>query len=139
MQMLRRDEEVLDNLVTHAICTDFALRSMIGEAELLIFTSVQLPQNCHSESMIICLQGIMPFSHEFGSLEFAGLQEKPYFWGVFRGQQGSISPQSDYMHGHTLSPNSGYPKSFNLKGCPGTFPSKNSPCKSIRKELRNIS
>ncbi|XP_047964286.1 uncharacterized protein LOC125208675 isoform X2 [Salvia hispanica] len=98
-----RDEEVLDNLVTHAICTDFALKSMIGEAELLIFTSVQLPQNRHR------------------------LQEKPYFWGVFRGQQGSVSPQSDYVHGQTLSPNSGYPKSFNLKGCPGTFPSKNSP------------
>ncbi|XP_047964288.1 uncharacterized protein LOC125208675 isoform X4 [Salvia hispanica] len=101
-----RDEEVLDNLVTHAICTDFALKSMIGEAELLIFTSVQLPQNRHR------------------------LQEKPYFWGVFRGQQGSVSPQSDYVHGQTLSPNSGYPKSFNLKGCPGTFPSKNSPSES---------
>ncbi|KAG6390486.1 hypothetical protein SASPL_148221 [Salvia splendens] len=105
-----RDEEVLDNLVTHAICTDFALKSMIGEAELLIFTSVQLPQN--------------------------RLQEKPYFWGVFRGQQGSVSPQSDYVHGQTLSPNSGYLKSFNLKGCPRTFPSKNSPLTQASKADR---
>ncbi|XP_042036969.1 uncharacterized protein LOC121783005 isoform X1 [Salvia splendens] len=107
-----RDEEVLDNLVAHAICTDFALRSMIGEAELLLFTSVQLPQNRHR------------------------LQEKPYFWGLFRGQQGSVSPQSDYMHGQTLSPNSGYPTSFNLKGCPGTFPSKNSPLTQASKADR---
>ncbi|XP_057795518.1 uncharacterized protein LOC131011728 isoform X7 [Salvia miltiorrhiza] len=108
-----RDEEVLDNLVTHAICTDFALKSMIGEAELLIFTSLQLPQNLHR------------------------LQGKPYFWGVFRGQQGAVSPQTEYnVHGQTirarksLSPNSGYPKSFNLKGSPDSFPSKNSPSES---------
>ncbi|XP_057795514.1 uncharacterized protein LOC131011728 isoform X3 [Salvia miltiorrhiza] len=114
-----RDEEVLDNLVTHAICTDFALKSMIGEAELLIFTSLQLPQNLHR------------------------LQGKPYFWGVFRGQQGAVSPQTEYnVHGQTirarksLSPNSGYPKSFNLKGSPDSFPSKNSPLTQVSKADR---
>lgn len=62
-KVLCRDEEVLDNLVNHVICTDFALKSMIGEAELLIFTSLQLPQNLHSESKTICLQRIMPCSN----------------------------------------------------------------------------
>lgn len=105
-----RDEEVLDNLMTHAICTDVALKSMIGEAELLIFTSLQLPRNLQR------------------------LQGKPYFWGVFRGQPGAGSHQSDY-HVHvqgirerkSLSPNSGYHKGFNFEGTPVSFSSKNSP------------
>ncbi|KAH6824086.1 hypothetical protein C2S53_004052 [Perilla frutescens var. hirtella] len=113
-----RDEEILDNLVTHAICTDFALKSTIGEAELLIFTSLQLPQNLHR------------------------LQGKPYFWGVFRGQRGAVSHQSDYVHIQTirarksLSPNSGYPKSFSLKGSPVTFSSKSSPLPQASKADR---
>lgn len=58
----RRDEGVLDNLLTHTINADFALKSMIGEAELLIFTSLQLPQNFHSESKTSCIQRIMLLS-----------------------------------------------------------------------------
>lgn len=81
------------------------------------------------------------FTHlSFGSLELAGLQGKPYFWGVFRGQPGAGSHQSDY-HVHvqgirarkSLSPNSGYHKGFNFEGTPVTFSSKNSPCKSFKK------
>ncbi|KAL8515157.1 hypothetical protein ACS0TY_014025 [Phlomoides rotata] len=107
----RRDEDVLDNLLTHTINADFALKSMIGEAELLIFTSLQLPQNFH---------------------RFYG---KPYFWGVFRGQQtgAAASHQSDY-HAHvqnikasqSLSLNSGNHSNPKGKGSRKTISSDNS-------------
>lgn len=56
-----RDEELLDNLLSHAICTDFALKTMIGKAELLIFTSLHLPGNIHSESKTNYTYRIMLF------------------------------------------------------------------------------
>lgn len=68
-----RDEEVFGSLVNEAIYTDFAFRAIIGETELLIFTSVQLPKKLH---------------------RFLG---KHYLWGVFRGQQAASSHQSNYQ------------------------------------------
>lgn len=62
-ECLHRDENVLDNLLTHTINADFALKSMIGEAELLIFTSLQLPQNFHSESKTLCIQCPLAWFH----------------------------------------------------------------------------
>ncbi|KAI3464640.1 hypothetical protein Pfo_021303 [Paulownia fortunei] len=114
-----RDEEVLDSLLTYAICTDIALKAMIGKAELLIFTSLQLPQRLHR------------------------FQGKLYLWGVFKGQQAAASHQSDY-HVHiqtpvvrqSLSPNSGNHRSFEGKESPITSSSKHSPLRHAAKADR---
>lgn len=45
-----RDEGHLDKLISEAIYTDYAFQAMIGETELLVFTSIHLPKNLHSES-----------------------------------------------------------------------------------------
>lgn len=110
----RRDEDVLDNLLTHTINADFALKSMIGETELLIFTSLQLPQNFH---------------------RFYG---KPYFWGVFRGQQ--IGPAASHVQNvkasQSLSLNSGNHSSPKGKGSGKTISSDNSSLSQASKADR---
>ncbi|KAG8378129.1 hypothetical protein BUALT_Bualt08G0106000 [Buddleja alternifolia] len=104
-----RDEEVLDSLMSDAICNDFALKAMVGKSELLIFTSLQLPQKLHR------------------------FQGKFYMWGVFREKEASSSHQSDYQvyvqnsgSGQSLSSNSGNTRSFEGKGSPINIFSKDS-------------
>ncbi|XP_051139497.1 uncharacterized protein LOC127257174 isoform X2 [Andrographis paniculata] len=104
-----RDGELLDSVIAEAVYSDFAFRAMIGETELLIFTSVQLPKKLHR------------------------LLGKHYLWGVFRGQPAAPSHQSDY-HVHIQNPrmkqetymNSGNHRSF--EGCsPVNFSIEQSP------------
>ncbi|KAK6132429.1 hypothetical protein DH2020_033826 [Rehmannia glutinosa] len=105
-----RDEEVFDSLLRYAICSDFALKAMIDRAELLIFTSIQLPEKLH---------------------RFEG---RLYFWGVFKGQRDAASHQSG-NHSHfqipkvrlSLSANSCSHGSFEGKESPITTSSKHSP------------
>ncbi|KAL0285111.1 UNVERIFIED_CONTAM: hypothetical protein Scaly_2828800 [Sesamum calycinum] len=100
-----RGEEILDCLLNDAICTDFALKGMIGKAELLIFSSLQLPEKLHR------------------------FQGKLYFWGVFRGQQAASSyDKSDYYVRvrQILSTNSGNYRSFEGESSV-TISSKHSP------------
>ncbi|XP_020547729.1 uncharacterized protein LOC105179636 isoform X4 [Sesamum indicum] len=99
-----RGEEILDCLLNDAICTDFALKGMIGKAELLIFSSLQLPEKLHR------------------------FQGKLYFWGVFRGQQAASYDQSDYYVRvrQILSSNSGNYRSFEGQSSV-TISSKHSP------------
>ncbi|XP_051139498.1 uncharacterized protein LOC127257174 isoform X3 [Andrographis paniculata] len=107
-----RDGELLDSVIAEAVYSDFAFRAMIGETELLIFTSVQLPKKLHR------------------------LLGKHYLWGVFRGQPAAPSHQSDY-HVHIQNPrmkqetymNSGNHRSF--EGCsPVNFSIEQSPSES---------
>ncbi|KAL6524987.1 hypothetical protein OROMI_030580 [Orobanche minor] len=105
-----RDEEVFGRLLTYAICGDFALKAMIGKAELLIFTSLQLPVKLHR------------------------IQGKPYLWGVFNGQPLSDSHQSEHqLHIQTpivrlsLSANSCGQRSFDGTESPITNSSDHSP------------
>ncbi|KAL0314431.1 UNVERIFIED_CONTAM: hypothetical protein Sangu_2287500 [Sesamum angustifolium] len=97
-----RGEEILDCLLNDAICTDFALKGMIGKAELLIFSSLQLPENLHRETLLL---------------------------GVFRGQQAASSyDKSDYYVRvrQILSTNSGNYRSFEGESSV-TISSKHSP------------
>lgn len=61
--LFHRDEEVFDSLLAYAAYTDFALKAMIGEAELLVFTSLQLPGKLQSKSKYnyLCRRIIMLF------------------------------------------------------------------------------
>ncbi|KAL0438209.1 UNVERIFIED_CONTAM: hypothetical protein Slati_2303900 [Sesamum latifolium] len=99
-----RGQEILDCLLNDAICTDFALKGMIGKAELLIFSSLQLPEKLHR------------------------FQGKLYFWGVFRGQQTASYDKSDYYVRvrQILSTNSGNYRSFEGESSV-TISSKHSP------------
>ncbi|KAL0360346.1 UNVERIFIED_CONTAM: hypothetical protein Sradi_3719100 [Sesamum radiatum] len=99
-----RGQEILDCLLNDAICTDFALKGMIGKAELLIFSSLRLPEKLHR------------------------FQGKLYFWGVFRGQQAASYDKSDYYVRvrQILSTNSGNYRSFEGESSV-TISSKHSP------------
>ncbi|GFP97811.1 hypothetical protein PHJA_001925200 [Phtheirospermum japonicum] len=97
------------SLVTYAICGDFGLKATIGKAEILIFTSIQLP----------------------GKIQrFHG---KPYLWGVFKGQVTDSHQSEHHLHIRTpivklsLSANSCGQRSFDGKESPMTVSSEHSP------------
>ncbi|CAA0810012.1 WAT1-related protein [Striga hermonthica] len=105
-----RDEEVFNNMLTYAMCGDFALKATIGKAELLVFTSIQLPGKLHR------------------------LQGNPYLWGVFKGQRVGASHQSgNQLPTQTpivrlsLSANSCGHRSFDEKESVVTISSKYNP------------
>ncbi|GER37675.1 E4/E8 binding protein-1 [Striga asiatica] len=105
-----RDEEVFNNMLTYAMCGDFALKATIGKAELLVFTSIQLPGKLHR------------------------LQGNPYLWGVFKGQRVGASHQSgNQLQTQTpivrlsLSANSCGHRSFDEKENLVTISSERSP------------
>ncbi|XP_030515822.1 uncharacterized protein LOC115729392 [Rhodamnia argentea] len=61
----KREQEFFDSLVVEMIVNDLALRAVVSNAELLVFTSTKLP------------------------LHLWRFQSKFYLWGVFRGKQSS--------------------------------------------------
>ncbi|XP_009769951.1 uncharacterized protein LOC107767101 isoform X1 [Nicotiana tabacum] len=66
-----RDDQVFDNLLYNLRHYDFALKALVGDSELLIFTSAQLPEK-----------------HQ----RFEG---QLYLWGVFNGRQAPPQHSSD--------------------------------------------
>lgn len=60
-----RDEKIYNSLIENMMINDLALRCVVANAELLVFTSIELP---------------------FGCWRFQG---KHYLWGVFRGKSAS--------------------------------------------------
>ncbi|KAL3638906.1 hypothetical protein CASFOL_016813 [Castilleja foliolosa] len=104
-----RDEQVFDSLVTYASCSDLALKATIGRAEILIFTSIQLPVNIQ---------------------RFHG---KHYLWGVFKGRVSDSHQSEHQLHIRTpivklsLSANSCGQRSFDGKESPMTVSSEHSP------------
>ncbi|GER47864.1 E4/E8 binding protein-1 [Striga asiatica] len=103
------DEGVFSNLLTYAMCGDYALKATIGKAELLIFASIQLPEKLHR------------------------FQGKPYLWGVFKGQRVGTSQSEHQLHIQTpmvrlsLSANSCGQRSFDGKENPVTISREQSP------------
>ncbi|KAL8059458.1 hypothetical protein ABFS82_03G087900 [Erythranthe guttata] len=97
-----RDEDVFDSLLSYAIYTDFALKAMIGDAELLIFTSVQLPGKLHR------------------------FQGKPYFWGAFNRTEHHVQSQNPKVR-KSLTPHSGKQRKTDNTGSPKAISSKQSP------------
>lgn len=69
-----RDEVDFDRLVECMIDQDLAIKAIATNAELLVFTSTQLP------------------------MEYWRFQAKYYLWGVFRGKQASVSLKGDGRH-----------------------------------------
>ncbi|XP_015074339.1 uncharacterized protein LOC107018386 isoform X1 [Solanum pennellii] len=73
-----RDDQVFENLLYNLRHYDIALRALVGDSELLIFTSAHLPEKHH----------------------IAGFEGKVYLWGVFSGRQAppQESPDDCFIH-----------------------------------------
>lgn len=87
--MTSRNEIVFDSLVNDMISQDLAMRVVIENAELLIYTSRILPMDCWSEALksIFCGKVLYFFSLTTSLIILfskAGFQSKYYLWGVFR-------------------------------------------------------
>ncbi|KAK4859904.1 hypothetical protein QYF36_013923 [Acer negundo] len=70
LELLPREEMVYDSLVDDMISQDLAMKALVKNAELLVFTSKTLPS------------------------QFWRIQAKFYWWGVFRGKQASRVPNA---------------------------------------------
>lgn len=66
----KRYERVFDHMVEDLMCHELGMRASLGNAELLIFTSIELP------------------------LFHWRIQGKYYLWGVFKGKQASSLPHT---------------------------------------------
>lgn len=97
-----RDDDEQDRLVGELIENDLALRAIINDVDMLIFTSTLLPQPYQGKygasfgNMISFGYGA---SHWFNCSSlatniFAAFQTKQYLWGVFKPKKGIVVAES---------------------------------------------
>ncbi|XP_049385773.1 uncharacterized protein LOC125849849 isoform X1 [Solanum stenotomum] len=96
-----RDDQVFENLLYNLRHYDIALKALVGDSELLIFTSAHLPEKHHSNSYHPKVLNRQASSHvRTNHTKIAGFEGKLYLWGVFSGRQAppQQSPDDCFIH-----------------------------------------
>uniref|UniRef100_M0ZJK1 E4/E8 binding protein-1 n=1 Tax=Solanum tuberosum TaxID=4113 RepID=M0ZJK1_SOLTU len=130
-----RDDQVFENLLYNLRHYDIALKALVGDSELLIFTSAHLPEKNHSNSYHPKVLNRQASSHvRTNHTKIAGFEGKLYLWGVFSGRQAppQQSPDDCFIH-NTRVTQASIPNSENDgkdRSCK-EFSNKKDPCKSL--------